>query len=445
MDIKKDNLESSSSQPKKAHRLDEANMWKNRTEDSIASQPQLIKRYKLVQTADGKTVRGEVEYVDINKLRRERTSTATSKSITKDDKPDNKTNKTSFELTGDTSNYPKITLNSDGTVSIGEDPLKDKNKVIIGYGVRSVDLPASKVFELDRLGVSEDCIIRELVENVMMDLSTGEITRVPINRLKQKEFNNSVYWCSNGICYTDIKTRIGYKESNISLPLYLGDTKILNKKEKGIYFISADNLGDDDNLWVHDNCNVSSLLKFNGKTFELCTLSYNFNTNTIEEIPKLVGKMHYDWYAKLLSSFPQYKVGFMGNYFMIGDRVCILNNDDKYFPRLKGNPVDGCFVVPNGCVSFGAISHENISRLTAIVFPESIRVCNFHIRAYVKRGFQFCFSSKTPIKSVIDILELWSTLRLEGYSEDAFNNMDRFEFIKVLEKVIGRDYIVDFY
>jgi hypothetical protein len=442
VDIKKDNLESSSSQPKKAHRLDEANMWKNRTEDSIASQPQIIKRHKLVQTADGKLVRGEVEYVDADKLKpRESTSTIISKSIKKDDKTD----KTSFELTGDTSNYPKITLNSDGTVSIGEDPLKDKNKVIIGYGVKSVDLPASKVFELDRLGVSEDCIIRELVENVMMDLSTGEITRVPINRLKQKEFNNSVYWCSNGICYTDIKTRTGYKESNISLPLYLGDTKILNKKEKGIYFISADNLGDDDNLWVHDNCNVSSLLKFNGKTFELCTLSYNFNTNTIEEIPKPVGKMHYDWYAKLLSSFPQYKVGFMGNYFMIGDKVCILNNDDRYFPRLKGNPVSGCFVVPNGCVSFGAISHENISRLTAIVFPESIRVCNFHIRAYVKRGFQFCFSSKTPIKSVIDILELWSTLRLEGYSEDAFNNMDKFDFIKVLGKVIGRDYIVDFY
>lgn len=442
MDIKKDNGESSSSQPKKAHRLDEANMCKNRTEDSVASQPQLIKRHKLVTTADGKLIRGEVEYVDADKLKpRESTSTITSKSIKKDDKTD----KPSFELAGDTTNYPKITLNSDGTVCIGEDPLRDKNKVIIGYGVSSVDLPASKVFELDRLEVSEDCIIRELVENVMMDLSTDEITRIPINRLKQKEFNNSVYWCSNGFCYTDVKTRAGYEEYNVNMPLYLGDTKILNKKEKGIYFTSADNLGDDDNLWVHDNCNVSSLLKFNGKTFELCTLSYNFSTNNIEEIPKPVGKMHYDWYAKLLSSFPQYKVGFMGNYFMIGDKVCILNNDDKYFPRLKGNPVDGCFVVPNGCVSFGAISHENISRLTAIVFPESIRVCNFHIRAYVKRGFQFCFSSKTPIATIIDILKIESTLRLEGYSEDVLNNMDRFEFTKVLEKVIGKDYRIDFY
>lgn len=444
MDIKKDNAESSPSQskPKKIHRLDDASIWKNRTEDSSASQPQLIKRHKLVQTDDGKLVRGEVEYVDADKLKpRESTSTITSKSIKKDDKTD----KTFFELTGDTSNYPKITLNSDGTVSIGEDPLKDKNKVIIGYGVRSVDLPASKVFELDRLGVSEDCIIRELVENVMLDLSTGEITRVPINRLKQKEFNNSVYWCSNGICYTDTKTRAGYKESNISVSLYLGDTKILNKKEKGIYFTLADNLGDDDNLWVHDNNSVRSLLKFNGKTFELCTLSYNFSTNNIEEIPKPVGKMHYDWYAKLLSSFPQYKVGFMGNYFMIGDKVCILNNDDKYFPRFKGNPVSGCFVVPNGCVSFGAISHDNISMLTSIVFPESIRVCNFHIRAYVKRGFQFCFSSKTPIATIIDILKIESTLRLEGYSEDVLSNMDRFEFTKVLDKIIGRDYIVDFY
>jgi hypothetical protein len=439
VDIKKDNAESSPSQskPKKIHRLDDASIWKNRTEDSSASQPQLIKRHKLVQTDDGKTVRGEVESVDADKLRRERIA----KSTTKEDKTD----KTSFELTGDTSNYPKITLNSNGTVSIGEDPLKDKNKVIIGYGVRSVDLPASKVFDLNRLGVSEDCIIRELVENVMLDLSTGEIARVPINRIKQKEFNNSVYWCSNGLCFQNIKTRIEYKEYNINLPLYLGDTKILNKKEKGIYFTLADNLGDDDNLWVHDNCSVRSLLKFNGKTFELCTLSYNFSTNNIEEIPDSVRNMHYDWYSKILSSLPQYKVGFRGDYFMIGDKVCILNNDDKYFPRLKGNPVSGCFVVPNGCVSFGAISHENISRLTSIVFPESIRVCNFHIRAYVRRGFQFCFSSKTPIKSVIDILKLWSTLRLEGYSENAFNNMDIFEFIKVLGKVLGRDYIVDFY
>lgn len=237
MDIKKDNGESSSSQPKKAHRLDDASIWKNRTEDSSASQPQLIKRHKLVQTDDGKTVRGEVECVDADKLRRERIT----KSTTKEDKTD----KTSFELTGDTSNYPKITLNSNGTVSIGEDPLKDKNKVIIGYGVRSVDLPASKVFDLNRLGVSEDCIIRELVENVMLDLSTGEIARVPINRIKQKEFNNSVYWCSNGLCFQNIKTRIEYKEYNINLPLYLGDTKILNKKEKGIYFTLADNLGDD--------------------------------------------------------------------------------------------------------------------------------------------------------------------------------------------------------
>lgn len=442
MDIKKDNLESSSSQPKKAHRLDDASIWKNRTEDSSASQPQLIKRHKLVQTADGKLVRGEVEYVDADKLKpRESTSTITSKSIKKDDKTD----KTSFELTGDTSNYPKITLNSDGTVYIGEDPLKDKNKVIIGYGVRSVDLPASKVFDLNRLGVSEDCIIRELVENVMLDLSTGEIARVPINRIKQKEFNNSVYWCSNGLCFQNIKTRIECKEYNINLPLYLGDTKILNKKEKGIYFTLADNLGDDDNLWVHDNCSVRSLLKFNGKTFELCTLSYNFSTNNIEEIPDSIRNMHYDWYSKILSSLPQYKVGFRGEYFMIGNKVCILNNDDKYFPRLKGNPVSGCFVVPNGCVSFGAISHENISRLTSIVFPESIRVCNFHIRAYVRGGFQFCFSSKTPIKSVIDILKIESTLRLEGYSEDAFNNMDIFDFIKVLGKVLGRDYIVDFY
>lgn len=429
---------SSQPQPRKIHRLDEANMCKNRTEDSSDSQPQLIKRHKLIHTDDGKTLLGEVEYVDANQLRRERTT----KSITKDDKTDNKT---SVKLTGDTTNYPKITLNSDGTVSIGKDPLKDKNKVIVGFGVSSVSLPASKVFELDRLGVNEDCIIRELVENVMFDLSTGEITRVPINRLKQKRFFNIVYYCSNGLCFQNVKTKDGYRAYNITEPLYLGDTKILNKKETGVYFNLADNLGDDDNLWVHDNSNVRSLLKFNGKTFELCTLSYNFSTNNIEEIPDSVGEMHYDWYAKILSSFPQYKVDFRGDYFMIGNKVCILNNDNKYFPRLKGNPVDGCFVVPNGCVSFGAISHENISRLTAIVFPESIRVCSFHIRAYAKKGFQFCFSSKTPIKNVIDILKLWNTLRLEGYSEDVLNNMDRFEFIKVLGKVTGRDYIIDFY
>ena len=437
MDIKKDNGESSSSQPKKIHRLEEANMWKNRTEDSSDSQPQLIKRHKLVQTADGKLVRGEVEYVDANQLRRERAT----KSITKDDKTDNKT---SVKLTGDTTNYPKITLNSDGTVSIGEDLLKDKNKVIVGFGVSSISLPASKVFELDRLGVNEDCIIRELVENVMFDLSTGEITRVPINRLKQKRFFNTVYYCSNGLCFQNVKTRDGYRAYNITEPLYLGDTKILNKKETGIYFTLADRSVEKDiNLLVHTYPTVGSLLKFNGKTFELCTISYNFSTNTIEKIPDSILEMPSDKYANIISSFPQYKVDFRGDYYMIGDKICVLNNDDKYLPILKGNYVDGCFVIPNGCVSFGAISHENISRLTSIVFPESIRESNFCIRHYAKKGCQFCFSSKTPISAIVGILGIRSILDSERFNK--LISMDRFEFIKSLEKIIGRDFVLDFY
>ena len=440
MDIKKDNLESSSSQSKKIHRLDDADIWKNRTEDSSAAQPQIIKRHRLVQTDDGKTLVGEPEYVDANILRRERDT----KSITKDSKANDKTNKSSFEIKGDTSNYPKITLNSDGTVCIGEDTLRDKNKVIVGFGVSSISLPASEVFELDRLGVSEDCTIRELVENVMFDFSTGEITRVPINRLKQKRFHNTVYYCSNGLCFQNVKTRDGYREYNITEPLYLGDTKILNKKETGVYFKSANQSSDNVNLLAHTYPTVDSLLKFNGKTFELCTISYNFSTNTIEKIPNSILEMPSDKYINILSSFPQYKVDFRGDYYMIGDKVCILNND-TVLPLLKGNCSNGCFVIPNGCVSFGAISHENISKLTSIVYPESIRACNFYARMYAKKGCQFCFSSKTSIVTLVNILGLRRILALGDYSDNALDNMDRDEFMKLLEKSVGRDFVIDFY
>ena len=237
----------------------------------------------------------------------------------------------------------------------------------------------------------------------------------PVENTVLKRTQRDLYWCNSGEIFTSYSrydyynggkyTGFSYKTANIYRNIFLGDSVLYNSKYKPLYLKPRSNsFSDSNNLKFNIFRRINAYLQFDedGK-FNICSFGCNMSSGDLvdkgEEV--LIDGDYFDSIIYRISEF--HNILYRGEYYILGDKVCLLNNDTSS-NELKGVYPEGYFIVPSGCVSFGALDKFNCRGIKLIVFPDTIKsVVNFMFSRLAK-GSKVCFSSKTSKKIISNIL-----------------------------------------